>query len=66
MSGLVDTWMTPHEQHGGKLCFFSVVLLPLKKDSPLTSLVLDSAQTKFTPETPEVFCGLEHFIPPSA
>ena len=37
-------------------CVFSVVLLCLKKDSPLTSIVLDSALTKFTPETPGVFC----------
>ena len=40
MSGLVDTWMTPHEQYGG---MFSVVLLHLKKDSPLTSFISHSA-----------------------
>ena len=61
MPGLVDTWMTPHKQHGGVWCFFSAVLLRLKKDSPLTLIVLDSAAIKFTPETPEVFCG---FKPP--
>ena len=27
------------------------------------SIVLDSAATQFTPETPEVFCGLKHFPP---
>ena len=44
MSGLVDTWKTSHEQYG-----FSVVLLRLKKRSPLTSIVFDSAVTKFSP-----------------
>ena len=44
--------------------FFSVVLLHLK-DSPLTSIVLDSAATKFTPEIPEVSCGLKQFTHPS-
>ena len=41
-----------------------LVLLRLKKDSPLTSIVLDSARTQFTPETPEVFCGLTPPPPP--
>ena len=40
---------------------FSVVLLRLKKDSPLTSIVLDYALTKFTPETPAALCGVKHF-----
>ena len=52
MSGLVDTWKTPHEQYGGMLCF--LVLLHLKSWSPVTSTVSDSAATKFTPETPKV------------
>ena len=61
--GLADTWMTPHKEYGGMLCF-SVVLFHLKKDWVwlfLTSIVLDSAATKSTPETLEVFCELKHF-----
>ena len=42
MSGLTDTWMTQH----GDMFFFTYLL------------VLDLAATLFTPETPEVFCGL--------
>ena len=42
-------------------CYVFSVLLRLKKDSPLTSIVLDTALTKFTPETPKVFCGIKHF-----
>ena len=61
MSGFRDTCTMPQEQYG----YFSVVLLHLKKDSPLTSIVYDSHLTKFTPETPEVFCGLKHFTRPS-
>ena len=63
ISGLPDTLMTPQEQHGVTLCL--LVLLRLKKDSPLTSIVLDSARTQFTPETPEVFCGLTPPTPSS-
>ena len=44
---------------------FSVVILNLKKMSQATSIVLDSATTKFTPEIPEVFCGFKHFTHPS-
>ena len=36
--------------------FFSVVLFCLS--SGLTSILLDLAARLFTPETPEVFCGL--------
>ena len=42
-------------------CVCSVVLLHLKKKSRLTLTVLDSAPMLFTPETPEVFCGLKQF-----
>ena len=50
MSGPTDTWMTPQEQYGGSLCsFFSL---------EERSIVLDMAATLVTPETPEVFCGL--------
>ena len=55
---LVDTWMTPHEQQGGMFCFFSVVLLTSEEEVTL-------AETLFTPETPEVQCGLKHFTHPS-
>ena len=33
--------------------------------SPFSFIVLDLAATKFTPETPEVLSGLQHFTPPS-
>ena len=50
-----------HHTSSMEACYvFSVVLFSLKKDSQLTSIVLDSAVTKFNPETPEVFCGLKH------
>ena len=45
-------------------CVVSVVLLRLNLWSPVSSIVLDSALAKFTPETPEVFCGLKHFTHP--
>ena len=38
--------------------FFSVILLRLKSRPQLTSIVLDSAATKFIPESPEDFLGL--------
>ena len=41
--------MTPQEPDCGMLCFHSVVLLRLKKKSPVTSVVSDSAATVFTP-----------------
>ena len=53
VSGLTDTGMTQQEQYGGVLCSFSVVLLPLKNRSPVTLIVLVSAATLFTPETPK-------------
>ncbi len=55
MSGLTDTWMTPQEQYGGLLCFYSVVCLRLKNWSLFTLIVLDLAATLFTPETPKLF-----------
>ena len=51
--------MTPQEQYGGILCYFSVVFLHFK-ESPVTSIVLDLAATLFSPESPEVFWGLKH------
>ena len=45
--------------------FFPVGFICLKTWSPVTSVVLDSTATLFTPETPEVFCGLTHFTCPS-
>ena len=36
--------------------------LRLKNRSPFTSIVLDSALTLFTPETPKVFCGPKHVV----
>ena len=41
MSGFADTWMTPQEQYAG-MWWFS-----------FTSIVLDSAATPFSPETPK-------------
>ena len=41
-------------------CFFTFEEL-----SPFTSVVLDLAETMFTPETPEVFCGIKHLTHPS-
>ena len=35
--------------------FFSVVLLHLKKDSPLSTIVFDYALTKFTPRLQKCF-----------
>ena len=57
--------MTPQEQYGGLLGFFSVVLLRLQKRSQLTSFVFDSAAMLFTPNTAEVSCGLKPFTHPS-
>ena len=65
MSGLTDTWTTPHEQYGGIFRFVVVIYLRLKKWSPFTSILLNLAATLLTPETPEVFCGLEPFTHPS-
>ena len=42
MSGDTDTWMTPQEQHGGRLCWFCLHL-----KSQVTSIVLDLAATPF-------------------
>ena len=53
MSELADTWMTPHEQHRGMLFFFLLLYYVML------------AATLFTPESPEVGCGLKHFIKPS-
>ena len=36
----------------------------LKKESLVTSIVLDLAAALFTPETPEVFSGLKQAPPP--
>ena len=67
MSGLPDTWMTSQEQYGGILCFFPVVFMCLKKWSAFTSVVLDSALTLFTPETPKCFMDSNTLPnPPSA
>ena len=41
--------------------FFLLFFLCLKKESPVTSIVLDLAATLFTPETPKGFYGLKHF-----
>ena len=43
----------------------SVFFLRLKKSLPVTSIWLDLAVTLFTPETPNVFCGLKHLTHPS-
>ena len=43
---------------------FSVVLLHLKLWSLITSIVLDSAATPFTPEIPKVYFVLKHFTQP--
>ena len=43
---------------------FVVVLLCLKKLSPVTSLVLDLAAILFTPEIPKMISGLKHFTQP--
>ena len=64
MSGLLDTWIIPHVQYGGMLCFF-LLFYSAKEEIIVTSIVLDSAATLFTPETPKGFCGLEHFTHPS-
>ena len=60
MSELTDTWMTPHEQYGGMLSFFCCFIRSEDR-SLMSSIVLDSAATLFTPETPKVLCGLNHF-----
>ena len=64
MLGLADTLIPPHEQYGGILCCFCVLLL-LKSRQPFTSIVSDWAATKFTSDTPWVLCGLKHFTHPS-
>ena len=62
MSGLADTWMTPHEQYGGIICGFSSCFITSE-----VSLLLQLywILLTFYPETPEVFCGLKHFTHPS-
>ena len=45
---------------------FFPVLLCLKNESQVTSIVEHLAATQFTPETPKVFCGLTSPTPPSA
>ena len=42
-----------------------LVSLRLELWSTVSSVVMDSALILFTPETPEVFCGLKHFTHPS-
>ena len=56
------------EDISGRLGLKHDVLLHLKENSPLTSIVLDSALTKFTPESAEVFFGVKYltYPPPSA
>ena len=46
-SGLADTWMTPHEQYVGMLCFFCW-FIKSRCESPVTSIGFDSATTLFT------------------
>lgn len=44
LSVLMDTWMATQEQYGGTLCFYAKYVLYLKKQPPITTLVLDSGQ----------------------
>ena len=53
MSGLADTWMTPHEKKKTFYC-----LITSEEEVAL-------AETLFTPETLEVLFGLKHFTHPS-
>ena len=52
MSGLPNTWMTPHERYRGMFCFSCCFIM--SEDRSLISYT----------ETPKVFCGLKHFTPP--
>ena len=56
--------MTPQEQYGGTLWYFSVDFLRLENWSPFTSIVLDLAAPLFTPETPKVFLWTPTRHPP--